>query len=277
MIQVAHIYPFHSLKYGSFFSTVHCRPIHMLLTHLVHEYPKYAQFARDFRGYKILDNSLIEQEDNKALDIETVLEAADIVNASEIVLPDAFQDGAKTLALVEEALDYLSKRDFGLPNYTLQAVVQGKDDTEWLHCYDQLSRMKEIKILGIPKVLDTDDYCLDRIPLLDRAVRLYGTRGKHFHLLGMWYCLDRLEQMLNVSAETYYHTRSLDTSLHMLNAINGHPLLYSREDDDKIDLSQQVSREQAVDMINYIWEAREYVSAIDTVAKFTFRSRDTVK
>ena len=49
--------------------------MHMFLTHLVEKYPFYAEFAKKVKGYKILDNSLIEL--GGAVDMKRILDAAE--------------------------------------------------------------------------------------------------------------------------------------------------------------------------------------------------------
>ena len=66
---------------------------HLALTHLVLKYSEYAEFYKKKReqgDFVILDNSLIEL--GKAASLHKVLEAAKIINPSEIVLPDVFND-----------------------------------------------------------------------------------------------------------------------------------------------------------------------------------------
>ena len=70
-MQIIDIVPIHYLH------LVQNQPMAMFLTHLVENSPEYAKFARNYTGYKILDNSLIEL--GQAVSIERVLNAAKII------------------------------------------------------------------------------------------------------------------------------------------------------------------------------------------------------
>ena len=72
-MQIIDIVPIHYLH------LVQNQPMAMFLTHLVENSPEYAKFARNYTGYKILDNSLIEL--GEAVDIERVLKEKGVFKA----------------------------------------------------------------------------------------------------------------------------------------------------------------------------------------------------
>lgn len=156
--------------------------MHMFLTHLVEEYPFYAELAKNIPGYKILDNSLIEL--GGAVDLGRVLVAADYIGADEIILPDVFQNGPATIDVVNQAL---SKLNDLYPNrswpYKLMAVAQGKDEKEWYECYMALMKNPDIDVIGIPKVL-AKMHPQGRPHFVNELCAL---RQKPHHLLGLWY------------------------------------------------------------------------------------------
>lgn len=121
--------------------------IHMALTHLCDD-PKYVQFfqrEKEAGKFIILDNSIIEL--GSACTIEKVLSAAEKIGADEIVLPDVFLEGKKT---VEEAKKYVDLvHDKG---YRVMAVAHGRTIEEWSSCALELVKLK-VDTLGIPKVL----------------------------------------------------------------------------------------------------------------------------
>lgn len=177
--------------------------MHMFLTHLVEKYPMYADTALNVRGYKILDNSLIELGGSVAL--ERVLAAAERIRADEIILPDVFQDGPATIKAVKESLQYLTER---WPNrdwpYKLMAVAQGKDIEEWLECYHELMVMPDINVIGIPKVC-AKMHPKGRPYFVDE---LCNPTVKEHHLLGLWYSLTELSEYKHLE-----WIRSCDTVL----------------------------------------------------------------
>lgn len=202
------------------------QPMHMFLTHLIEKYPMYVDMARTVKGYKILDNSLIEL--GGAVDLERVLAAAEKIRADEIILPDVFQDGPATVKAVRESLQYLSER---YPNrdwpYKLMAVVQGKDVEEWHACYKELLCMPDINVIGIPKVCakmhpQGRPYFVNNMCCLP---------GKEHHLLGLWYSVTELTE--------YEHPewiRSCDTVLLGFMAKHGMNVLGVRPDGFTVDL-----------------------------------------
>ena len=163
--------------------------MHMFLTHMVEKYPAYTEAARNAPGYKILDNSLIEL--GGAVDLERVLNAAKVINADEIILPDVFQDGPATVKAVRESLQYLTdkwtNRDWP---FNLMAVAQGKDEKEWYECYQELLNMPDVDVIGVPKVL-AKMHPGGRPHFVNELCNL---RAKPHHLLGMWYSMSELPE-----------------------------------------------------------------------------------
>lgn len=161
---------------------------HMFLAHMVERHPAYRQVAAECSGYKILDNSLIEL--GGAVDIERVLSAADTIGAHEIILPDVFQNGPGTVKAVEKALDYLYSRwPRGNWPYKLMAVAQGKDETSWVKCYQELLLKPEVDVIGIPKIL-AKMHPLGRPYFVNTYCSL---SAKPHHLLGLWYSFTELD------------------------------------------------------------------------------------
>jgi hypothetical protein len=165
-------------------------PYAMFLTHLVEKYPAYADFARNFGGYKILDNSLIELQGSVSL--ERIIMAARVIGADEIILPDVFQDCSNTLGAVQAALNRLKRMYGELENvpYKLMAVAQGCNEVEWARCYHTLNNIPRIDCIGIPKV------CATMHPAGRPGFEEYWIPEprKEIHLLGLWYSFTELSQ-----------------------------------------------------------------------------------
>jgi len=181
----------------------HTQDMHMFLTHLVEKYPFYAKFAKEVKGYKILDNSLIEL--GGSVDLQRVLKAAEKIGADEIILPDVFQNGPATIEAVNEALSVLYEL---YPNrswpYKLMAVAQGKDGEEWHECYKALLGHPDIDVVGIPKVL-AKMHPEGRPFFVNELCDLYR---KPHHLLGLWYSTTEFNDYKHIDA-----IRSCDTVL----------------------------------------------------------------
>ena len=125
---------------------------HLALTHLVLKYPEYAEFYKKKRekgDFVILDNSLIEL--GKAASLKKVSKAAQIINPSEIVLPDVFRSCDRTLTAVESAIKKLDNMKENY-DFQLQAVAHGRTETDWKRCWNELNKIPEIDCIAIPKV-----------------------------------------------------------------------------------------------------------------------------
>lgn len=208
----------------------HTQDMHMFLTHLVEKYPFYAKLAREVKGYKILDNSLIEL--GGAVNLKRVLEAAAKIGADEIILPDVFQDGPKTINAVNKALAELNKL---YPNrnwpYKLMAVAQGKDEQEWYECYHELLNNPDIDVIGIPKVL-AKAHPQGRPHFVNELCDL---KAKPHHLLGVWYSITELEEY-----KCQHDIRSCDTVLLGYMAKHGLHINGVRPDGFTVDLENDV-------------------------------------
>lgn len=161
----------------------------MCLTHLVNAYPGYANTYKSLSEHNrtkiILDNSLIEN-DGRALDIHKVLKAAEAVKAYEIILPDAFLSRDRTLKAVEDALPKVENS-----GYKLMAVAHGKTAAEFVDCFTELSHIREIDTIGIPKIM-TNILAGGR-PSLES---IWIHSNKNIHLLGIYYSFTELKEFL---------------------------------------------------------------------------------
>lgn len=161
--------------------------MHMFLTHMVEKYPAYVSVAQSVPGYKILDNSLIEL--GGSVSIQRVVNAARLIEADEIILPDVFQNGPETLKAVDKALEELDKiYPNGQYPFKLQAVAQGATIEEWYQCYTGLQRNPMVDVIGIPKIL-AKMHPQGRPYFVNELCSL-GT--KEHHLLGMWYSMSEI-------------------------------------------------------------------------------------
>ena len=207
--------------------------VHMFLTHLVEKYSFYAKFAKEVKGYKILDNSLIEL--GGAVDMQRILDAAEKIGADEIILPDVFQKGPETINAVNMALSELNDRYVNRKwPYKLMAVAQGRDEKEWYECYHELLNNPDIDVIGIPKVL-AKMHPQGRPHFVNE---LFDLKRKPHHLLGLWYSMSEFNEYNNID-----DIRSCDTALLGYMAKHGLRVDGVRPDGHTIDLE--------MDVINY--------------------------
>jgi len=158
---------------------------HMALTHLVEKhccYERYYHKRSSAGDFVMLDNSLIEL--GEAMEFSRVIEAGMKIAADEIILPDKMMDGPGTLKAVEEALSNPALHYY---EGGVMAVCHGKDLREFFNTFIQLSRIKEIDTIGIPKAVSrfgvTRNEALSRLYLHDcfdegqKAIHLLGANG----------------------------------------------------------------------------------------------------
>lgn len=190
------------------------QPMVMLLTHLVEKDPAYVQLAHQHPNtYKILDNSLIELGD--ALSMERLVNAAERINADEIIIPDVFRDGPATVQSAKESIQWLIEHGL-LGKYKIMAVAHGTTYESFKECFDALNAMPEIDVIGIPKVMSSFAWVANRsrASLYD----IFKDSVKTIHFLGSWY---QLGELLTMPKEVYKKVRSCDTCLFALDVIQG--------------------------------------------------------
>lgn len=155
----------------------------MLLAHLSKKYPDYVKQAREYDGYKIMDNSIIEV--GEAFTMEGLIEEAIKCDVQEIILPDVFNDGPATVQKVKESIKWLKKNNY-LGKFKLMAVCHGRDEEELDNTFKSLNNIPEIDVIGFPKILST--WMGFRVNIAG----FYATQtDKEIHLLGCW---DSLEE-----------------------------------------------------------------------------------
>lgn len=162
----------------------------MALAHLINEpgMERYTEFfkekGQDDDAFVILDNGVIEGDPRP---IKELLMKARLINADELVLPDAFRECTKTLHLVEEATNFLINHHEEVNDLGFMAVPQGKTFNEWINCAMVLIDNPAVTCLGIPKVLIDIAGRDGRLKAIQRLTELtVDLGGKDIHLLGCW-------------------------------------------------------------------------------------------
>jgi hypothetical protein len=179
------------------------------------EYARFFWERSEAGDYVICDNGTAEGE---RVTNEQLLEAAQIIAADEVILPDVWRDARATIKAVEEAL-LTSLRQFNV-----MAVPQGMSAFEWLYCLFELLNIPEIDVIGLPKNLDKvfpDLLGSDE----SETVSWFGRAGVtnwvcemlealpgpevQLHLLGIW---SDYRELLLYSDTAKKYVRSIDTS-----------------------------------------------------------------
>jgi hypothetical protein len=203
----------------------YCR-MALVLSHLVGDGKnRYTEFYRSLAQlgtYIILDNGAYEAwlEDEPLPMLEETLGRAETVGAHEIQFLEAFWDGKGTVDVVRswsEEMDQETRQQ-----YAWHAIVQGKDQEDYMYCFDALAEMETVDVIGLPKIVTprcfsrachTDDLAITRIFAVTQLIQ---RTAKPFHLLG-------LEDPREVLIQRRWGTqiRSVDSSFPIIHAIHG--------------------------------------------------------
>ena len=136
---------------------------HLLLAHDIYARPTlYRDVFGDMEGPKtiILDNSVVELK-SPIVDPEYVAQAAQIVGANVIVLPDVYLDAKETIKSIIGSYNtwkQVMDRVLGANNYAFMLVPQGSNIHKFTTCAGILSTWAEMEIgqqwwWGIPRNL----------------------------------------------------------------------------------------------------------------------------
>lgn len=190
--------------------------IHLVLAHLVLKDEKYREFYKNSKTYKILDNGAFEL--GQPMHIEDILKAAEMIGADEVVAPDVFNDGRRTLEAVH---NFTMQVKTLLPafkkiehKFKIMAVPHGKNFLDWLKCFEELYLDDRIDVIGIgyksckvfTMLFSTRDYDLSttRTIIVNRLTQLFPK--KTIHLLGGGTNANEVEMY-----KYYPQVRSMDT------------------------------------------------------------------
>ncbi len=198
----------------------------LALTHLVggenDEYRAFFRQLSELGTYVILNNGAYETARHGLAGptLDETLKRAQSIGAHEIQFPEQFWDGKGT---VDAVLGWVSQLDSSTRRqYAWHAVVQGNDYADYVYCFDALSEVDDVDVLGLPKVVTprcfkevcgTDDLVVARIYAVAHLVH---KSCKLLHLLG-------LEDPVEVLVQRRWDSRvrSADSSFPIIHAMHG--------------------------------------------------------
>lgn len=126
--------------------------LHLVLAQHVLNNSAYCEFYRNEEKYKILDNGAFEL--GHPMLVEDIVRASKMIGAHEVVAPDVFRDGKKTLDAVRnfvcqvKTLMYLHDQTHNF-DAKIMAVPHGKDFVDWFNCFQELYHDSSIDVIGI--------------------------------------------------------------------------------------------------------------------------------
>lgn len=137
------------------------------------KYAAYYQNKAAEGNFMIVDNGAAEN--GESIPFNNVLEAANLVNADEVALPDVLKDREATTAL---HYDWYDK----VPAINRMVIPQADSIMNWLACLEDMMDVFDFRTVGIPKHLD--DYIGGRTSILEEITRRGWQEDLNFHLLG---------------------------------------------------------------------------------------------
>jgi hypothetical protein len=163
-------------------------------------------YQRAARGndYTILDNG---EAEGARVSAKELFEAAQLIGASEIVLPDVIGEVDDT---TKRTRGFLVRYEEELGPYNLMGVAQGKNEAELQKCIEYYSKYAAITTIGIPRhIIRRMDKSTARVDLANWIKAEFENRFT-IHLLGV----DpyRLREIA-WAAKYASHVRSIDSSL----------------------------------------------------------------
>lgn len=203
-------------------------PYVMTLTHLAEKHPTYVELCKNRKdNYVITDNSIIEMGNSFSMD--RVYEAAKALNSNEIILEDDYPNGPLTIKAIERGLNWVVNNNH-LGEFKLQAVCHGRNSSEFKETFNYINSIKEIEVIGIPKVLSSWAPFGVRASLAD----IFTNTDKEIHYLGTWYSL---KELIELPEDLRKRIRSCDTCLPSYYTINNMNILENRK--GTIDLEKE--------------------------------------
>jgi len=211
------------------------REYHLTLTHLfrstdpsLKEYSRFYQ-SESYRGkYIILDNSAHELQSGQSIDV--LLEVAEKIGTSEIVLPDHLFRGDETYSKTSKALDYLELHPDTysfLSTQNFMVVPQGSSLAEYSECAEQLVERFFRSVERLPCLQDrrciigvSKDYEIwDLLRILETVIfPLQDVFHTEIHLLGWGRDLWALD---TISLQYGSRIRSVDSAKPFVYGLSG--------------------------------------------------------
>jgi hypothetical protein len=146
------------------------------------------------------------------------VKAAKLLDADEIVAPDSFGSGAKTIKATNDFIDYL-RTSGNLGKFKVMGVVQGANVPDWVNCLAHMRDNKHIDVIGFSYVgcksfnADLANARIQAVHLATHAAT--GNLKKQIHLLGMGNNPIELKLQKKVS-----NVRSCDTSIPIVQGLS---------------------------------------------------------
>lgn len=156
------------------------------------------------RGYfRILDNGAPE---GQLQDNAILIEAYNLVQPDEFILPDILEDAKKTIELANA---FTKEHGDKVPPRKRMIVPQGESLAEWCNCLDKFAGNPyyEFATIGVPKHLEGKEG--GRVEALQHIERMEYHRCWHVHMLG---CFQDPVKEVRLALSVAPWVRGIDTA-----------------------------------------------------------------
>ena len=159
------------------------------LPHIADNSIEYTGYFKKSLKHKILDSGVVELGEPYAAD--ELFRVAERIGANEVALPDYLYDADRT---IQRAVSFNNEHGLRGLGFDLMGIVQGNTVDDWLRCFEILSVLPFISVLGISvyssrvfKSYTRLDDCLhNRLKCVEVLLsRKMIPDGKCIHLLGL--------------------------------------------------------------------------------------------
>ena len=184
------------------------------LAHLALTDEKYRNYFSKSKQFTVCDNSAFEL--GKPMEHPDIIDAARVVKAQEIVSPDSFRNGTKTIDATENFISYLHQTN-KKKEFKVMGVIQGNNAPDWANCLKYMNDHPEVDTIGVCYVschIFDQDATNARLAAIRYLVNM-GKVTKPIHLLGMGGNPIELKLHGNVP-----NLRSCDTSLPIVQGLS---------------------------------------------------------
>jgi len=190
---------------------------HLVLAQYLFDNKKYHQhYVEKVRhgDFIIVDNGAAEF--GVALPFGDVIEAANMVDADEVCLPDKLKDRDATLQMHYDAYDMI-------PSRNRMVVPQGLSPEDFMGCLEDMMEVFDFYSIGIPKHLEGT--VGGRTRILDMMARRNYHKMFNVHLLG---CYEAPLKEIRAVVKKYPWVRGIDTAAPFAYAQNNQQVTYSK-------------------------------------------------
>lgn len=237
-MQIINILPSNMIKPGMI-----RQDYELYLAHQILANPKQFEFLAQEKGcsYKILDNSAYEL--GKGLELNKLLQAADIIDANEVVLPDVFKSNDS----FEYSLKYLIEIPANFKR-KIAFVAQGSNIIDLKYGLTRIKQLKRVDTIMLPKW--SWAWRMDLMNVLTDT-------DKEIHWLGMG------NNITEVIGTHTHKIRTIDTGYFTALASTNYEqsIFNKRIDDIKINLNHMFVKEG--NLINLMSQQRLFLEEIN--------------